>query len=812
MQRKELNTKMTPMMQQYNSIKMAYDDCLLFYRMGDFYELFFDDAIKAAQILEIALTKRGKHNDEDIPMCGVPAHAYEHYLEKLIKSGMKIAICEQLETPDEAKKRGYKAVVKREVVRVVTPGTVLEEKLLPGKQNIYLSSLVAADKTLAIAWIDISIGDFYVSTINGNVMMAELARLAPNEILVPEKLYADDKFRNMLHDYKSQLSVRPNNTFDFNRAQERLCNFFKVATIESFGDFNKAETIAIGSLLEYIEYTQKSLSIRLAFPKQVKYGHYMQIDESTRRNLELTASIHGNKKNSLLGVLDHTLTNMGGRLLQQQLTTPLCDKEAINTRLDNVECLINQMQLCTDIRLWMSHFPDMERALSRIHNQRATPKDLVDIREGLTIALQLAELLNFSDVELSTQLKMHIRVLGDFGDLLDTLTRACRKEVSPNFKGGNYIKPGYDAELDNIRNLAANGTEKLEELRANYQGLTEIPTLKINYNNVIGYFIDVTPLQSKKIANDLFIHKQTLGSSVRYTTIELQRLANDILSAEERANAMELEIFHKLCSMVLEFSDELGVICQAIAVVDVSSSLAYIANKMAYTRPIIDESTAFSITEGRHPIVETIHKNGFIANSCNLNQQKLILMTGPNMAGKSTFLRQNALIAIMAQMGSFVPAKAAHIGIIDRLFSRIGAGDDISRGQSTFFVEMNETAFILNNATAKSLVILDELGRGTSTYDGLAIAWAVIESLHNQHQSRTLFATHYHELTQLEVDLPQLQCCTMKVEEWDGKIIFMHEVIAGKADRSYGIHVAELAGIPREVTKRATELLKNFND
>ncbi len=803
-----LKSSITPMMQQYLNIKAMHQNYLLFYRMGDFYELFFDDAVVAADILNITLTKRGKHQGDDIPMCGVPSHAYEHYLEKLIKAGFKVAICEQMESPEEAKKRGYKEVVKREVVRIITPGTIFEESLLEPKQTNYLCSIASVDGIIAIAWIDITTLEFNITTTSSFSLPSELARLSPSEIILPEKLFQGERMKQILQNYNKNISVRANNIFDYTRSENRLKQFFNLTTLEGLDNYNKAEVVSAGALLEYIEHTQKTCLPRVNRPKRINSNHFMLIDPATRRNLEIEKDIKGQKKNSLLSVIDKTLTSLGGRLLSIQLSSPMCDKESINRRLDNVECFVAQSSLRNKIRELLKAFPDVERVISRIFAKRAGPRDLGIIRDGLDIALIIAEVLTFSSEFLSEEIKQNLNHLGNFGNLLEKLKAALKIELPFNVKDGDFIRQGYHPKLDELREIKHNANNSIVALKEKYQRQTGIPTLKITYNNILGYFIDITPSNSKKVPEDLFIHRQTLGNSIRYTTEELKQLESDITLCEERLSGLEEELFSELINLAVSYSDHITLLAQVIAMIDVSSSLALIAVEMDYVRPVIEDSRNFEIIEGRHPVVERHLKSKFISNHCTLNEeQSLWLITGPNMAGKSTFLRQNALISILAQIGSFVPAKAARIGIVDKLFSRIGAGDDISRGQSTFLVEMIETASILNNATQNSLVILDELGRGTSTYDGLSIAWAVIENIHNTIKCRTLFATHYHELTELEQHLNNFRCYTMKVSEWGNKVIFMHEVIPGRANRSYGIHAAEIAGVPLSVIERANTIL-----
>ncbi len=802
----------TPMMQQYLTTKREYQDCLLFYRMGDFYEMFFDDAIKAAEVLDIALTKRGKHDENDIPMCGVPYHSCEPYLQRLIKSGLKVAICEQMESPEEAKKRGYKAVVKREVVRVVTPGTITEDNLLDTRQSNYLAALSTIGGRLALAWVEISTGECKTMLSSPETINADLARLNPKEILVAER-FTDNI---PLPEWKSVLTTHVTSMFEVQRAVQRLKDFYEVGDLAAFGEFQSCELSACGALIEYLNLTQRGAMPRLAPPTRFIAQHFMMMDAATRRNLELTLSLSGERKGSLLSIIDKTVTGAGARLLSSYISAPLAYAEGINARLDNVQFFCEQAHLREDLRKNLKHIPDIERALSRICLDRASPRDLTAIRDGLTEALRVAELLEFNKTK-----PMGIRQLcsdiGSHDSLLEQLRKALKDEVGALARDGGFIASGCHAKLDELRGLQVNSRQKLAQLQEEYRKSTGINTLKVTHNNILGFFIEVTPMHSKKMEEDRFIHRQTLASAVRYSTVELQELESNIVSAKDKILAIELEIFAVLVASIKSHAESISLTAQALAALDVASGLAELAQERNYTRPQVDNGTAFTIKGGRHPVVEVhVEKQtgaAFIANDCDLSaQQRLWLLTGPNMAGKSTFLRQNALITILAQIGSYVPAQSAHIGTADRLFSRVGAADDLARGRSTFMVEMVETATILNQSTERSLVILDEIGRGTATYDGLSIAWAVVEHLHNTSRCRTLFATHYHEMTSLTSMLPSLACYTMRVKEWQGNVVFLHEVMHGAADRSYGIHVAKLAGLPKPVIKRATELLHSLEN
>jgi DNA mismatch repair protein MutS len=806
------NAALTPMMQQYMNVKEQHKDCLLFYRMGDFYELFFDDAVQAARILDIALTKRGKHDSQDIPMCGVPFHSSDNYLYKLIRNGFKVAICEQLETPEEAKKRGYKEVVKREVVRIITPGTLTEEALLPAKEPNYLAALVKKDKTVAIAWLDLSTCEFYVTTAKIDTLSSELAKINPKELLISEKILEDNEIYNSLQEWKSILTPHVANFFDAKRAERNIKAFYEVETLSGIANFDLNEISVCGALIEYINITQKGSIPRLEFPHKLENTCFMVIDNATRRNLELFCTLSGERKGSLLSTIDLTLTNAGGRLFYQYLSAPLVDVTAIKNRQDIVEFFSSNQNLREQIRETLKKIPDIERALSRLSLNRGGPRDLLVIKTGLTQALRVAELIEYSGIEnVPEQLRQHLTDIGGYEQLLNELQAALKSEVPMLARDGGFVNPGYHSKLDELNNLQENSKELILNLREKYRSSTGITTLKIDRNNILGYFVDVTPQAASKLAIETFIHRQTLASSVRYTTIELRELETEIISSSETIQRFEIEIFNELLALANKYSDHIIKTAHAIAKIDVASSLGELAVQKNYCRPVIDNSREFKIENGRHPVVEAITSNSFIPNNCNLNpNQRLWLITGPNMAGKSTFLRQNALIAMLAQIGSFVPASYAHIGVVDRLFSRVGAADDLAKGLSTFMIEMIETATILNQSTEKSLIILDEIGRGTATYDGLSIAWSCLEYIHDKLACRTLFATHYHELTELKDKMHALRCYSMRVKEWQGKIIFLHEIAEGSANRSYGIYVAKLAGLPKTVIKRAESILSTL--
>jgi DNA mismatch repair protein MutS len=802
----------TPMMAQYLDIKRQHPDALLFYRMGDFYEMFFDDAVATAAALDITLTKRGKHEGADIPMCGVPVHSHEGYLERLIRAGFKVAICEQTEDPAAARKRGGKALVARAVVRLVTPGTITEDSLLQARANNHLAALARAGGDLGLAWLDMSTGDFTVARPKAGDLPALLAQVAPGEILISEAL-SEEPF---LADYGAALTPLAASRFASAAGERRLRDVYAVASLDAFGAFSRAEIGAAGAVVDYVLLTQKGRMPRLAPPQRQGAQSVMAIDSATRRNLELLEAIGGGRRGSLLGIVDRTATGAGGRLLAARLAAPLTDVAEIGSRLDMVQALVDGTALRGKLREALAVCPDIERPLGRLSLERGGPRDLAAIRDGLTCAAALRGLLE-DDAGALTSLPEGLTAaatgLGEHGVLIDRLARALAADLPVWTRDGNFIASGYTAVLDEQRTLRDESRRLIAALQARYRDETGITGLKVRHNNVLGYFIEVGTNHGDALLGDEgFVHRQTMASAVRFTSGELATLDDKIARAGERVLALELELFDDLRQEVIARATEIAAAARAIAEIDVAAALAELAVAREYCRPRIDDSLAFHIDKGRHPVVEAILGEGdgasFVANDCELgDHSRLWLLSGPNMAGKSTFLRQSALIAVLAQAGSFVPATAAHIGVIDRLFSRVGASDDLARGRSTFMVEMIETAAILNQAGERALVILDEIGRGTATYDGLSIAWATIEHLHDGNACRSLFATHYHELTSLAARLDRLACHAMRVREWEGEAVFLYEVGPGAADRSYGIHVARLAGLPTSVVARASEVL-----
>jgi DNA mismatch repair protein MutS len=812
----------TPMMAQYLDIKAAHKDALLFYRMGDFYELFFDDAVVAAAALDITLTQRGQHLGQDVPMCGVPVHAAENYLERLIRHGHRVAVCEQMEDPAEAKKRGAKAVVARDVVRLVTPGTLSEEALLDARANNFLAALAPVGSDLALAWLDMSTGTFAVCHCNAEGLGALLARLSPSEILLPADFDAD---------FRADYAVQETEILSSESAAHILSDYFNVASPSLLGDLSRAHIAACGTLLAYLQQTQIAHMPRLARPHIEAPGHHLGLDAATRANLELTRTQTGEKTGSLLATIDMTVSAAGARELADRLAAPLGNMAEICARHRAVRFFVDENAAREDMRGQLKNLPDMMRALSRLVLARGGPRDLQALAVGLHGGEAVrARLSNMSSpTDLPDEISSMLAPLTCFGSdemserlaqLVETLQAALGDTLPVLARDGGFVRDGYHAPLDQARELSRESRRVIAGLQARYSSETEIKALKIKHNGVLGYHIEVPAQHGDRFMapplNEIFIHRQTLANSVRFSSEELSTLAGKISRAGETALALETEIFEQLREQAVALADQIEACAKALAALDVTTALATLAVARDWVQPEMRDDLVFDISGGRHPVVEAalLGDGGgpFIPNDCALDgaagaHARLTLLTGPNMAGKSTYLRQNALIAILAHMGSFVPARAAQIGLVDRVFSRVGAADDLARGRSTFMVEMMETATILNQASPRALVILDEIGRGTATFDGLSIAWAAVEYLHDIAGCRTLFATHYHELTGLGARLDGLANASMLVREHDGELVFLQEVGAGAADRSYGIHVAELAGLPATVITRARAVL-----
>ncbi len=801
----------TPMMAQYLEIKARNPGALLFYRMGDFYEMFFADAVAASEALDIALTRRGFHLGEPIPMCGVPVIRGEEYLLTLIRKGFRVAIAEQMEDPAEARKRGSKSVVRREVVRLVTPGTLTEDSLLEARRHNYLAAFAEVRDEAALAWTDISTGEVRVMSCPVERLGPELARLTPREVLVSET--RDRDLAMVVEETGAALTPLARSSFDSAGAETRLCTVYGTGSLEGFGSFDRAELSAMGALVDYLELTQRGRLPLLRPPVKERPGGTMQIDAATRRNLEITQALSGGREGSLLMAVDRTATAAGARLLDRRLSAPSRDLPTIHARHAAIRALIETPALRDDLREALRRVPDIDRALSRLALDRGGPRDLTAIRTGLTQASAISARL----LDLPPLLATAAQALRGHAALVDLLDRALVAEPPLMVRDGGFIAEGFDGDLDETRQLRDEGRSIIARMQGQYAEAAGVPGLKIKHNNVLGYFIEVTTTHEDKLRArpELFIHRQTTAGQVRFTTVALSDLETRILNAANHALDIERRQFESLRQEVLAQSGPVGAAARALAEIDLAAAFADLAMAEGWIEPKVDGSRAFSVTGGRHPVVErALRRHGggpFVANDCALTTGEtpaIWLLTGPNMAGKSTFLRQNALMALLAQAGSFVPATSAHIGLVSQLFSRVGASDDLARGRSTFMVEMVETAAILNQADDRALVILDEIGRGTATWDGLSIAWATLEHLQAVNRCRALFATHYHELTALAGKLPGVENATVAVKEWEGEVIFLHEVRQGAADRSYGVQVARLAGLPVSVVERAKAVLE----
>lgn len=809
----------TPMMRQYWSIKDQHADALLFYRMGDFYELFFDDARVASGILDIALTVRGKHFGEDVPMCGVPVHSADTYLLELIRNGQKVAVCEQTEDPAEARRRGRNAVVTREVVRVITPGTLTEESLLDSRRNNFLAAWSDIRGESAIAWLDLSTGEFRVVDCSRAELDTFLARLAPRELLLLDRDCDDRELVARVTERNVAVTPLGAPSFDSASARERLRKLFRVASLDAFGEFGRADLSAMGAVSDYVGLTQKEASAIIRPPVRERSGQHMHVDAATRRNLELVETLSGGAEGSLLGVIDRTSTGAGARLLASRVAAPSTEPAVIESRLDAVGFFVERGDLADRITKLLRGVPDIERALSRLGLGRGGPRDLAALRDAFATAGACAELLAAVGDDLPPSIRLARAKLTEHGEMHATMVAALVDSPPTAAADGGFVRESHSVDLDTTRELRDRSVELIAALQESYRKRSGIASLRIRNNNVLGYFIEVRDKHSAKLRDEahqgLFVHRQTTASAGRFTTVELSELEGRITSARAQAQELEMEVFVGLRDQVLERQREIADLAVAIAEVDLAVALGRVARDGRWCRPAVSEGLDFRIVGGRHPVVESALRGGeggeFVANDCDLSVAQdstpLWIVTGPNMAGKSTFLRQNALMVILAQAGSFVPAKSAEIGVVDRLFSRVGAADDLARGRSTFMVEMVETATILHQAGERSLVILDEIGRGTATNDGLSIAWAVLEYMRAVNRSRTLFATHFHELTELANRIEGVRNVTIRAIEWEGELVFLHEVAPGVADHSYGVDVARLAGLPDSLILRAREIL-----
>lgn len=799
-------SKLTPMMQQYKKIKKQYSDAILFFRMGDFYEMFFEDAKIAARVLDLALTSRNKGEGKKAPMAGVPCHSADSYIANLIDQGYKVAICEQLEDPSESN-----GLVKRDVIRVITPGTVIENDILEEKNNNYLIAAVSWKEYIGFAYIDISTGEFYVTEIKKDIdekLWDEFNRIQPREIIIEENLIKEDKTRfisNWDQILKNQVQIK-----NINQAREYLIEQFNTESLAGFGlEEKNAAILAAGEILKFVGDTQKRTLKHIDRISLYNLNEYMVIDATTRRNLELTETIREKKKSgSLLDVLDKTVTSMGGRMIKKWINQPLIEKKKIDKRLDAISELTDNFMVLQALRDNLDGIYDLERILTKITYGSANARDLASLRYSLEKLPDLKENMTLLKAKYFLELNENLDQLKDISSLLSA---AIVEDPPVSLREGGLIKHGYNEQLDQIRFTCREGREWITKLQKTERERTNISSLKVGYNKVFGYYIEITKANLDKVPED-YTRKQTLSNSERYITPELKEKEAQILGAEEKINDLEYDLFVNIRNNIGKEIERIKSTARVIATIDVLISLGLVAIENNYNRPKITEDMNIEIEEGRHPVVEKMVDEVFVPNDTILNskQQRFVIITGPNMSGKSTYMRQVALIVLLAQIGSFVPAKKAQIGLVDRIFTRVGASDDLTTGQSTFMVEMNEVANIINNATEESLIILDEVGRGTSTYDGLSIAWAVSQYINDPQKigARSLFATHYHELTNLEEQYEGIKNHNVLVEEDKSGVHFLHKIVPGRANDSYGIEVAKLAGLPDIIIKTANNILQ----
>ena len=820
----------TPVMAQFLTAKAAQPDAIVFFRMGDFYELFFKDAEIAAGLLGITLTKRGKHQGEDIPMAGVPVHALDGYLARLIRAGQRVAICDQIETPAEAKKRGSKSIVARDIVRVVTPGTLTEDSLLDARGANRLAAVAVRKGRAAVAVIELSAGAVDSVACDLADLAATLAAFRPSEVLVPDKLFSDPEMKTALDGSGGIVQALASAVAEPGAAKARVERLYGVASLDGFGAFEEAEVSALGLIAAYLETTQAGKVPALAPPRRSGEIGFLAIDPATRQSLEIDRSQRGEREGSLLACIDRTLTSGGARSLAERIARPLRNPARINEGLDAVEYLLERRDLRRDLRDGLKASADVARAVSRLALGRGGPRDLAAIRSGLTIAEAIAGLfvgapdpLTGPPAQIASCLD-RLTLSPEVTALMLELAEGLVQEPPHLARDGGFVRPGFRPELDEALRLRDDSRRVVADLEARAVRDSGVP-FKIKHNAVLGYFLETTAKNAEPLfragPESPFIHRQTLAAQVRFTTVELSELDAKISQAGHRALAMEGETFEGWRQAVQRLAHPLQAVADALAELDAHASLAEWSQEVGAVRPVVDDSLVFEVQAARHPVVEAAVKKAgdpFTPNDCRLDGQplpgtgcpRLTIVTGPNMAGKSTFLRQNALLVVLAQAGCFVPARSMRLGAVDRLFSRVGAGDDLARGRSTFMMEMVETAAILTQATPKSFVVLDEIGRGTATYDGLAIAWATAEALHETNRARTLFATHYHELARLEDRLDHVSNLSMMAKEWNGELVFLHEAAPGAADRSYGVQVAKLAGVPASVVARAKAVLERL--
>jgi DNA mismatch repair protein MutS len=804
--------KLTPAMKQFHLFKAKYPDAILFFRMGDFYETFYEDAQVCSAVLGLTLTSRSK-GENPIPLAGVPWHAVDGYLKKMLQAGYKVAVCEQIEDPKTAK-----GCVKRDVVRVITPGTLTDDMLLEEKVDNFLCAIYLTSAGAALSWVDISTGHFFVQHVPEKFLLDELLRLGPAECLIPQmrgQLFEAD-LKKLVKDISQLTSAviteRPDWYFDIVGAKKRLLKNFGVATLESFGFVENDVLLGpAGAIIEYLNETQKTALGHIISVKKIQRTNFLQVDQTSLRSLEILRTMRTeSKKGSLLECLDYTLTGMGGRMFRAWLCMPLCDASAIEERLDAVADLVRADDITASLRSSLSNISDLERIVARVSTFRASGRDLVALAQTLRQIPALRELLLKCSAPMLTALADRCDSMDDLAGLLE---RAIEPACPTHLRDGGVIRCGFDTELDRLRSLSKDGRSFVAEYQQKESARTGIANLKIGFNQVFGYYIEINHSQSDKVPPD-YIRKQTVKNAERYITEELKKYEEQVLTAQDRAIQLEQKLFEHISIETAKYTQRLQNLAQCIATADCVAALAFMARRRGYVRPTITTGSELYITDGKHPVLAESLASEFVPNDIELGRAAgdVMIITGPNMAGKSTFIRQIALLAIMAQMGSFVPAKEARLGLVDRVFTRVGASDELTRGQSTFMVEMTETAAILNNATPRSLIILDEVGRGTSTYDGLALAWAITEHIASNLKARTLFATHYHELTELAALMDNIRNCNVAVREWMDEVVFLHKIVPGGTDKSYGIHVAKLAGVPRSIIERSREILTDLEN
>jgi len=803
------NEKLTPAMKQFHRFKQKHPDCILFFRMGDFYETFYEDAKVCSKVLGLTLTSRSKGTNP-IPLAGVPYHAVEGYLKKMLQSGYRVAVCEQVEDPKTAK-----GVVKRDVVRIVTPGTLTDDILLNAKEDNFLCAVnLGTTNWAALSWVDISTGHFFVQELPESKLIDELVRLAPAECLLADRrgelFEAETKklIKDITQLTNAIVTERPGWYFDPYQARQRLLKHFGTATLEGFGirDADDELVRPAGAVIEYLNETQKTTLGHIRNLKRINREKFLQIDPTSLRSLEVLRTIRTeSQKGSLLDCLDATTTGMGSRMFRNWLCMPLCDLTAIEMRQNAIDEIKNADARLTDARRLFSNISDTERIAARISTFRASPRDLVALAATLRQIPRLREILEQFTGDLLAELAGQCDSMDELADLLEA---AIEPEPPSHLRDGGVIRTGFSEELDKLRSISRDGQSWLRNYQRQQADRTGIANLKVGYNKVFGYYIEINHTSADKVPAD-YIRKQTIKNAERYITEELKEYETQALDAEERALELEQELFDQLRRQAAQYVSRLQALAETIAQCDCLTALAYLAKRRNYVRPKLTNSSEFIIHEGKHPVLAETLGSDFVPNDIRLGDSEgdILVITGPNMSGKSTYIRQVALLVLMAQTGSFIPAKDAQIGLVDRIFTRVGASDELVRGQSTFMVEMTETANIINNATDKSLVILDEVGRGTSTYDGLSLAWAITEHIANNLKCRTLFATHYHELTELAELFANVKNCNVAVREWMEEVVFLHKILPGGTDKSYGIHVAKLAGLPNTILERSREIL-----